>query len=89
MPRSSCYIKAARFAPILGLGAGSLLGAGCGPPERGSVKPPAELSRGAKPGYDPGRAKAGLQPAIPGKFQPAPKPPTAKGPSKTSRPPGR
>ena len=50
MPRSSSVIKAARFAPIVWLGAGWFLGAGCGPSERGSVKVPAELSRGGQAG---------------------------------------
>ncbi len=60
MPRSSSVIKAARFAPIVWLGAGWFLGAGCGPPERRSVNVPAELSRGVELGTGLGASNAGL-----------------------------
>jgi hypothetical protein len=73
MPRSDWFVKAARSAPILSLGLGLLVVAGCGPPERGSVKGPAELGWRAKLGYGPGAAKAGVRPLGPGQFQVAPK----------------
>jgi hypothetical protein len=73
MPMSSRFLKVVRIAPILSLGLGLLLVAGCGPPEAGSVKLPAELSRGAKPGYGPGAAKAETRQLGPGQFRVEPK----------------
>ena len=72
MPKSSLFLTAARFAPIIALGIGLLVG-GCGPPEAGSVKLPEELRQGAKLGYGPGAAKAGTHQLGPGQFQLAPK----------------
>jgi hypothetical protein len=73
LPKSSSFIKTLRVARLAWCGAGLLAAAGCGPPELGSVKLPAELSRGAKPAYGPGAAKAGLRQLGPGQFQVAQK----------------
>ena len=72
MPRTSRFIEVTRVALLRWVGAGLLVVAGCSPPEYGSVKAPAELSRGAKLGYGPS-AKAGTSPPGPGQFRAAPK----------------
>jgi hypothetical protein len=73
MPISSRSLKMARVAAILSLGTGLLLVAGCGPPELGSVKVPAELRRGARLRYGPGASRPGTVSPSPGQFPPAPK----------------
>jgi hypothetical protein len=73
MPRLAWFGKAARFARLPALGIGLLVVAGCGPPEAGSVKLPAELRQGAKPGYGPVGAKAATRPLGVGLFRVEPK----------------
>ena len=89
MSKSSQFLTAARFAPIVSLGLGLLVVAGCGPPEAGSIELPEELKRSGPMGYGPTASK-GASPGLgPGDFRPAPKAATAKARSKTSRPLGR
>ena len=73
MPRLAWFVKGARFALLPALGIGLLVVAGCGPPEAGTVKLPAELRQGAKLRYGPGAAKAGMSPPRPGQFRVEPK----------------
>jgi hypothetical protein len=77
MPRSTRFVKVVRLAPILSLGIGLLVVAGCGPPEAGSVKLPEELRRGTKPRYGPGAVKAGTRLLGPGQSR-----------AEASKPPG-
>ena len=72
MPASVGIRIVARFASTLSLGLGLLVVAGCGPPEAGSIKPPADFKRPGRMGYGPGVSQ-GLPPApTPGQFGPAP-----------------
>ena len=72
MPASVGIRIVARFASTLSLGLGLLVVAGCGPPEAGSIKPPAYFKRPGHMGYGPGVSQ-GLPPApTPGQFGPAP-----------------
>ena len=73
MTRSAGRIEVARFRLLIPLGLGLLVVAGCGPPEAGTVKLPAELRQGARLGYGPGAAKAGMSPPGPGQFRVEPK----------------
>ena len=62
----------ARFASTLSLGLALLVVVGCGPPEAGSIKLPADFKHPGRMGYGPGVSQ-GLPPApTPGQFGPAP-----------------
>ena len=54
MPASVGIRNVARFASTLSLGLGLLVVAGCGPPEAGSIKLPADFKRPGRMGYGPG-----------------------------------
>jgi hypothetical protein len=73
MPISAWFSKLALWVPVVIWGIGLLVVAGCGPPELGSVKLPAEVSQGAKLGFGPNAAKAGTRPLGPVQVGVAPK----------------
>jgi hypothetical protein len=89
MPMSSWFIKVARIAPILSLGLGLLVVAGCGPPEAGSVKLPADFKRSGPMGYGPAASKGTSSGLAPGQFRPEPRPAAAKARRTTRGPTGR
>jgi hypothetical protein len=72
MPASPGIRNVARFASILSLGLGLLVVAGCGPPEAGSIKPPADFKRPGHTGYGPGVSQGAPPAPTPGQFGPAP-----------------
>ena len=73
MVTSARLIEVARCRLLIPLGIGLLVVVGCGPPEAGTVKLPAELRQGAKLRYGPGAAKAAMSPPGPGPFRVEPK----------------
>jgi hypothetical protein len=73
MPTSSWCIKVAHIAPIVSLGIGLLVVAGCGPPETGSIKLPEGLKRPGPKGYRPVASQAGSPGPAPSRFAPPPK----------------
>ena len=72
MPASVGIRNVARFASTLSLGLGLLVVAGCGPPEAGSIKPPADFKRPGRMGYGPGVSQGAPPAPTPGQFGPAP-----------------
>jgi hypothetical protein len=74
MPTSAWLNAAARVATMVLSGAVLLGASGCGNSELGSIKVPAELSRGARAGYGPGATRPGTGNLSPGQFLPAPAP---------------
>jgi hypothetical protein len=72
---ASAWLNVADRVAVMGLSGAVLLAAsGCGNSDLGSIKVPAELSRGAKAGYGPDATRPGTGSLSPGQFRPPPSP---------------